>query len=146
MHHWNIKEALQGHIRSAVMLTHQNPAQNGQSSAWFYWNEHKVFWFKFHWNLCPTNNKSQLITRSRLIHSITRTRTGDKPLPEPMVTQIWSPLRLPMSARNNWWDSQKVTSHVRYDVSFRRPMKGFSDKKNRVNIKRLLALCVGNPT
>ena len=48
-------------------------------------NENDKFRFKFHWNLLsgvPIDNKPALV------HIMAWRRTGDKPLPEPMMTQF----------------------------------------------------------
>ena len=52
------------------------------SNASFSWMKSFVFQFEFHWHMCPIDNKSALVQVMAWRWS------GDKPLPEPRMTQF----------------------------------------------------------
>ena len=45
-----------------------------------------VFWLEFHWSLFLSMLRVQLTIKSILVQVMARCQTGDKPLPEPMLT------------------------------------------------------------
>ena len=49
------------------------------------WNLDIVYWFEFHWNLFPVY---QLAISQHFFLATVRHRTGDKPLPEPMLIKM----------------------------------------------------------
>ena len=53
---------------------------------WIFMNEKFVFWFEFH--LSPNGPIYKKTLSIRLVQAIAWRRTGDKPLPEPMLTQF----------------------------------------------------------
>ena len=58
-----------------------------QMTTWnaFYLIKKNVFWLKFHWSLIP---EVQLTNKATLVQVMAWRKTGDKPLPEQIMTQF----------------------------------------------------------